>query len=222
MATEPQDSDSDTDRILKVEGIYPDAVETFSDQIPEVQEGDYIIGGRFREDFKPFVYSGLLSEFPVNGESVFIVTERGEEVATGYETQRDFIGADPEVSRDEAYQVFNAESDGVAQALLTEELLSQYRREQEHERKESPQEAWKIYLDLGNEMLNNWEETYHRAERSNSEEVQEYAEILGEQIDKLTGDLIKLADTHQGRHIEPVRNAMYEMENLTESLKETY
>lgn len=218
MATEPRDSEIDTDRILKVNGIYPDAVENFSDQLPEVNEGDYMIGGSLREEFKPFVYSGLVSEFPVNGESVFVVTERGEEASNGYESHKDLIDTEQEVTRDEAYQVFEAESDGFAQPRITEELLTEYRQEREQEQKDSTEEAWKRYLDLGNEMLNNWEETYHRAERSDSEQVQEYAEILGEQVEKLTEDLIRLADSREGRDIEPVRNTMYEMENLTDRI----
>ncbi|MEF8880391.1 MAG: hypothetical protein V5A72_01000, partial [Candidatus Nanohaloarchaea archaeon] len=106
----------------KTNGIYPEAVEEFDERLPEMEEGDYIIGGRLREDFKPFVYSGLMSEFPVNGETVFIVTERGEKASKGYQEPKEIVEENPAIERSEAFKVLDAETEDPNQATITEEL----------------------------------------------------------------------------------------------------
>jgi hypothetical protein len=209
---------SEDERILKVNGVYPEAVEELDERLPEMQEGDYVIGGTLREDFKPFVYSGLASEFPVNGESVFIITERGETVSEGYWNAEEVVQAEPEVERSEAYKVFDAESDDIAQAMITEELLTQYRRSEEQQVKNKEGENWRNYLDFGTEMLNSWEETYQRAQRAEDESLSEYADMVGNQVEKLTSDLARLADKQSSQQIEPVRNSLYELENMTDRL----
>lgn len=204
------------EEIFRINGIYPDAVDEFQERLPDMNQGDYMIGGKLREDFKPFVYSGLVSEFPVNGESVFVVTERGEEVSGGYGDPEKVVDGEQEVPRREAYRVLEAQTDDFAQAIIAEELISDHRREREHQIKSSGKEAVEKYLDFGTEMLNRWEATYHRAIDSDSEELQEYAEILEGQVEKLTEDLITLADRNETGYIESVRNTLYEMENLTD------
>ena len=182
------------EEIFRINGIYPDAVDEFQERLPDMNQGDYMIGGKLREDFKPFVYSGLVSEFPVNGESVFVVTERGEEVSGGYGDPEKVVDGEQEVPRGEAYRVLEAQTDDFAQAIIAEELISDHRREREHQIKSSGKEAVEKYLDFGTEMLNRWEATYHRAIDSDSEELQEYAEILEGQMEKLTENIITLAE----------------------------
>ena len=204
------------EEIFRINGIYPDAVDEFQERLPDMNQGDYMIGGKLREDFKPFVYSGLVSEFPVNGESVFVVTERGEEVSGGYGDPEKVVDGEQEVPRGEAYRVLEAQTDDFAQAIIAEELISDHRREREHQIKSSGKEAVEKYLDFGTEMLNRWEATYHRAIDSDSEELQEYAEILEGQMEKLTENIITLAERKDIGYIESVRNTLYEMENLTD------
>lgn len=209
--------DAEDERKLRANGIYPKALEEFEEQLPEISEGDFLIGGNLREDFKPFVYSGLASEFPVNGESVFIITERGEEAhqSSDYE---EIVQADPEIERNQAYEVFEAQNANLASAVITEELLTRYRRQSEHQLKETEGENWQNYLDFGTEILNAWEETYQKASRVEDEEVSDYAKMVGEQIDKLTSDLTQLAQERDSRYIENVRNSIYELENLTDHI----
>jgi len=210
---EPED-----ERKLKVNGIYPDAVEEFNERLPEMNEGDFLIGGSFREDFKPFVYSGFISEYPVKGESVFLVTERGAKVANGQIDYDQIVDSNHEVELSEAYKVFEAQNPGKNSAVITEELVKRYRRQTEQEVKHKEGESWQNYLEFGTEMLNTWEETYHRARRVDDENISEYAEMIGEQLDKLTFDLLKLADERESRYIENVRNDIYQLENLTAEL----
>lgn len=206
------------EEIFRINGIYPEAVDEFQERLPDMKQGDYLIGGKLREDFKPFVYSGLVSEFPVNGESVFVVTERGEEVSGGYRDPEQVVDGEQEISRGEAYRVLDAQTDDFAQAVIAEKLVSDHRREREHQIKSSGKEAVERYLDFGTEMLHRWEATYHRAVESESEELQEYADILGGQVEKLTEDLITLAERKETGYIESVRNTLYEMENLTDKV----
>ncbi len=208
---------SEDERRLKANGIYPEALEEFEEQLPEVSEGDFLIGGKIREDFKPFVYSGLASEFPVNGESVFIITERGEE-AHRSDDYEEIVQAEPDVERSEAYEVFEAQNANIASAVITEELLTRYRRHNEHQLKEAEGESWENYLDFGTEVLNAWEETYQRASQVDDEEVSEYAEMVGQQVEKLTSDLTQLAEKRDDQYIENVRNSIYELENLTDHI----
>ncbi|WEL23662.1 hypothetical protein [Candidatus Nanohalovita haloferacivicina] len=211
------DRDStEEDIFFDIKGIFPEAVDEFQEQMPEMSEGDYMIGGRMREDMKPFVYSGLVSEFPVNGETVFIVTERGEQVLEGYEDPEEVTAQKPTVDREEAYEVFNADTEDFAQAIISEELLTQYRRKKEQQVQSAEGESWENYLDFGTEMLNNWEQVFHRANNSEDRELQQYAEEVGYRLDELTEGLVNLADEKEGQHIESVRDSIYELEGLTE------
>lgn len=199
-------------------GIYPEAVEEFEERLPELDEGDYMIGGRLREDFKPFVYSGLVSEFPVNGETVFIVTERGEKASKGCEKPEELVEKDPTLERSEAFKVLDADTENKNQAIITEELLSRYRAEKEQQVKNNSENPWVKYHQLGKEMLDQWEQAYHRAATAEDELLTEYAEILGSQIEILRGDLAKLTREQEGHQIEEVRESLYELEDLTERL----
>lgn len=203
---------------LEENGMYPEAVEEFQERLPEMEEGDYMIGGRLREPFKPFVYSGLVSEYPVNGETVFIVTERGEEVSQGYEDPEELVEKEPSVERSEAFKVLDAETESENQAVITEELLSRHRAKKEQEVKNTEEEAWLRYHQLGTDMLDHWEQAYHRAATAEDEALAEYAEILGTQIETLRGDLARLARHQEGRHIEDMRDSLYQLEDLTEQI----
>lgn len=218
MSSETGES-SDTEEVLENNGIYQDAVEEFQEQLPQMREGDYLIGGNLREDFKPFVYSGFVSEFPVNGESVFIVTERGEHVSEGYSHPEEVINREMEVSRDEAYEVFNARTDNFAQAIIAEELLTQYRQNTEQEVKHREGDSWQNYLEFGTEMLENWKQTYHEASTSEDQKLQAYAEKLGAKVEQLTEEITQLSRERETEYIEPLRNTMYEMEKLTDDIK---
>lgn len=202
---------------LEKNGMYPEAVEEFEERLPEVEEGDYLIGGGLREPFKPFIYSGLISEFPVNGETVFIVTERGEQASQGYEDPEELVEKEPEVERSETFKVLDAETESENQAVITEELLSRHRAEREQQVKNNG-EAWLRYHQFGTEMLDHWEQAYHRASTAEDDALTEYAEILGTQIETLRGDLARLARHQEGRHIEDMRESLYQLEDLTEQI----
>ena len=199
-------------------GMSPEAVEEFEKRLPKMEEGDYMIGGSLREPFKPFVYSGLVSEFPVNGETVFIVTERGEKASKGYGELEELVEKDPAIERAEAFKVLDAQTESENQAVITEELLSRHRAKRENKVKNNEEDDWLRYHQFGTEMLDHWEQAYHRVATAEEEALTEYAEILGTQIETLKGDLARLARHQEESHIEDMRESLYQLEDLTEQI----
>lgn len=218
MATKTGRSGFRTEDIYRINGIYPSAVEDFEEQLPEMEEGDFIVGGRFREDFKPFVYSGLISEFPVSNDTVFVVTERGENVSSTDYNERALVDQDPEFTLDQAPQILDGKST-LAEAKLVEEFTARHRRNMENEIYHSERPAWERYLDFGTKMLNQWEEIYQRASNINDSTANMYENMLQEELNDLTYNLSRLAETKSNSMIEPFRNQLYSMEDLTQNLE---